>query len=87
MTGEEVQQLRAENASLRDELDATRAAAELKERQLERYAADLRETFKRERATSAQLRQSYRNTVRALANAVEERDAYTGRHAERVAAY
>ena len=34
-----------------------------------------------------ELRRSYKATVLALANAVEARDAYTGRHAQRVAAY
>jgi ribonuclease P protein subunit RPR2 len=58
-----------------------------KERQLERYAADLRETFKQERARAQELRRSYMATVRALSNAVEARDAYTGKHAERVTAY
>jgi putative nucleotidyltransferase with HDIG domain len=77
---QEIERLRAALATREHE------AAE-KERQLERYAADLRETFKRERARAQELRRSYTATVRALSNAVEFRDAYTGKHAERVAAY
>jgi putative nucleotidyltransferase with HDIG domain len=72
---------------LRAELARREQEAADKERQLERYAADLRETFKEERARAAELRDSYMATVRALSNAVEARDAYTGKHAERVAAY
>jgi ribonuclease P protein subunit RPR2 len=57
------------------------ARLEEKERQLERYATDLRETFKAERRRAQELRASYRARVRALANGVVARDAYTGNHA------
>jgi HD-GYP domain-containing protein (c-di-GMP phosphodiesterase class II) len=91
---EEVARLTRELESLqhklheaRSELGRQELASGRNERQLERYAADLRETFKQERARSQQLRRSYMATVRALSNAVEARDAYTGKHAERVTAY
>lgn len=77
---DELERLRAELA------ERERLVAE-KERQLEAYARDLNDTFKEERARTLELRDSYVHTVRALTNAVEARDAYTGKHAERVAAY
>jgi ribonuclease P protein subunit RPR2 len=80
-------ELMREIERLRGELARREQEAADKERQLERYAADLRETFKQERARSQELQASYMATVRALSNAVEKRDAYTARHAERVAAY
>jgi HD-GYP domain-containing protein (c-di-GMP phosphodiesterase class II) len=74
-------------ASLRARLARTERDASARQHQLERYAADLREVFKQERARAQELRESYKATVRALSNAVEARDAYTGKHAERVTAY
>jgi HD-GYP domain-containing protein (c-di-GMP phosphodiesterase class II) len=72
---------------LQARLDRTERQAHARQQQLERYAADLREVFKQGRSRAQELRRSYKATVRALSNAVEARDAYTSKHAERVTAY
>ena len=77
----------AEIVALRARLERQRAEDAAKERDLERYAADLRAASRRERQRGRELRETYTATVRALAGAVEARDAYTAHHAERVAAY
>jgi HD-GYP domain-containing protein (c-di-GMP phosphodiesterase class II) len=84
---DDLERLREEVSVLRHTLARQTRDAEAQDVQLQRYAADLRETFKQERAQALELQQSYIVTVRALSNAVEARDAYTAKHAERVAAY
>src|SRR3984957_8116310 len=73
--------------SLRVELEHQRADNAAQEDQLDRYAAELRASARRERQRTRELAESYMATVRALAGAVEARDAYTAHHADRVTAY
>ncbi len=87
LASSQIERLEEEITALRAQLAERERAMQDSERQLERYAADLRETYKLEREHALELRGSYMATVRALSNAVEVRDAYTGKHAERVAAY
>jgi PAS domain S-box-containing protein len=56
----------------------------LEQAQLQAYAKDVRESFGRELRRARELERSYFHTVRALAAAVEAKDAYTGAHIQRV---
>jgi HD-GYP domain-containing protein (c-di-GMP phosphodiesterase class II) len=55
--------------------------------ELERLRVQLAARDRAAERRERKLRASYESTVRALADAVEARDAYTARHAERVSAY
>src|SRR6201991_2251985 len=87
MVSDELEQLREELARLRAELALREQEAQQRAQQLKQYAEERRMASERERMRAQELRRSYDATVRALADAVEARDAYTGKHAERVAAY
>src|SRR3954462_15747868 len=87
MSAGRVEDLEREISELRERLAESERLSAERGAQLERYAADLRDTYAQERLRAAELQASYIATARALSNAVEARDAYTGKHAERVAAY
>jgi ribonuclease P protein subunit RPR2 len=80
-------QLGDEVVRLRTELAAQERTLRAREEEFGRYISRLRESLRQEKRTAEIVSRSYVAAVRALTNAVEARDAYTGKHAERVAAY
>jgi response regulator RpfG family c-di-GMP phosphodiesterase len=64
-----------------------RAASTPPEEQLILYAQDLRRLFEVERGQRALIQRAYRETVTALAGALESKDTGTGAHSQRVQRY
>ena len=76
------------------ESDIGRSTAETLHAQLDRFATDVGELYRRQKERSEQLeaaleslRLAYRETVRSMAYVVEAKDAYTGQHLERCRVY
>ena len=63
------------------------AAAERPKDQLLLYASDLRSLLEIERRQQRRLERTYRETIGALANALESKDSSTGAHSQRVLRY